>query len=88
MDGRELRYRVNADRTWSLYSVGENGVDDGGDPRPPGDKSTAKFFGSGLDVVWPQPATAEEIAQEEAPQHVGEEAAARMLKRYGLAPAK
>ena len=32
MDGQPLRYRRNADGTFLLYSVGENGKDDGGDP--------------------------------------------------------
>ena len=64
MDGQRLRYRRNADGTFLLYSVGENGVDDGGDP------SLEKFVKSSnhywqndhaLDWVWPQPATPEEI---------------------------
>ena len=32
MNGQPLRYRRNADGTFLLYSVGENGVDDGGNP--------------------------------------------------------
>ena len=32
MDGQPLRYRPNADGTFLLYSVGQNGKDDGGDP--------------------------------------------------------
>jgi hypothetical protein len=87
MDGGELRYRVNANGTWILYSVGENGVDDGGNPQPSSEKSQTKFFGYGLDAVWPQPATPEEVArEEEASQRVGMDA--QMMKRYGLVPAK
>jgi hypothetical protein len=64
VDGQPLRYRLNADGTFLLYSIGENGKDDGGDP------SLEKGFESyypgwqspyALDWVWPQPATAEEI---------------------------
>lgn len=34
MDGRDLRYRANPDGTYLLYSVGNDGVDNGGDPTP------------------------------------------------------
>jgi hypothetical protein len=54
MDWKPLRYRVNADGTYTLYSVGENGKDDGGNAAwttnaPPG-------WLSGMDIVWPRPA--------------------------------
>jgi hypothetical protein len=64
VDGKPLRYRLHSDGTFLLYSVGDNGKDDGGDP------SLEKGFeASGfqwqhfhaLDWVWPQPATPEEI---------------------------
>ncbi len=64
MDGQPLRYRRNADGTFLLYSVGANGVDDGGDP------SLEKYVKSSnhywqndhaLDWVWPQSATPKEI---------------------------
>src|SRR5581483_243634 len=32
MDGQPLRYQCKTDGSFLLYSVGENGVDDGGDP--------------------------------------------------------
>jgi hypothetical protein len=87
MDGGELRYRVNADGTWILYSVGENGVDDGGNPWPRPGRSQTEHYGSGLDAVWLEPATPEEVArEEEASQRVGVDA--QMMKRYGLVPAK
>ncbi|MCB1127969.1 MAG: hypothetical protein KDM81_15855, partial [Verrucomicrobiae bacterium] len=35
MDGEPLRYRLNPDSTWLLYSVGEDGNDDGGDAECP-----------------------------------------------------
>jgi hypothetical protein len=81
-----LRYRLNADGTWILYSVGENGVDDGGHPQPPPGKAPAKIFASGLDAVWPRPATPEEIAQAEETSARGKNTDLRA--RYGLAPAK
>ncbi len=64
VDGKPLRYRRNADDTFLLYSVGENGKDDGNNP------SLEKGFESlypgwqsphALDWVWPQPATEDEI---------------------------
>ena len=64
VDGKPLHYRLKADGTFLLYSVGDNGKDDGGDP------SLEKGFESSgfqwqhfhaLDWVWPQPATPEEI---------------------------
>ena len=64
VDGQPLRYRRNADGTFLLYSVGENGVDDGGNPAlEPGVTSSSHAWQNphALDWVWPQPATAEEI---------------------------
>jgi hypothetical protein len=60
MNGQALHYQKNSDGTFLLYSVGENGVDDGGNP------SSHKWwefywFAHTLDLVWPQPATDEEI---------------------------
>lgn len=52
MDIRPLRYRADG-RNWSLYSIGENGLDDGGDASPiPGDQ-----WDTPRDHVWPQPAS-------------------------------
>lgn len=60
MNGQALHYQKNSDGTFLLYSVGENGVDNGGNP------SFHKWwefywFANTLDLVWPQPATTEEI---------------------------
>ena len=63
MDGNPLRYRLDADGSFTLYSVGSNGVDEGGDPRP--EKGDSHYLLHGRDVVWPQPATPEEL--QEAP---------------------
>jgi hypothetical protein len=60
MDGKLLRYKLNADGTFTLYSVGENGVDDGGDPNS--QQPTGSFqMWYALDAVWPVAATQEEI---------------------------
>ncbi len=60
MSGESLRYRLNSDGTFLLYSVGEDGKDDGGDPT----STTASRFDlwDGRDAVWPAPASAERAA--------------------------
>jgi hypothetical protein len=64
VDGKSLRYRPNADGTFLLYSVGENGVDDGGNPSLEKFVTGSNFYWQNdhaLDWVWPQPATEKEI---------------------------
>lgn len=64
MDGESLRYRRNTDGTFVLYSVGEDGKDDGGDPSLPKNVESSSFYwqsSRALDWVWPQAATPEEI---------------------------
>ncbi len=66
IDGKPLRYLLNPDGTFTLYSIGEDGVDDHGN-------STSKSisysynppcgFFEGLDIVWPSRATIEEIGR-------------------------
>ncbi|MEI9959723.1 MAG: hypothetical protein WDM76_00945 [Limisphaerales bacterium] len=63
-DGKSLKYHPNIDGTFLLYSVGENGVDDGGDPALEKGVTSSSFNWQNphaLDWVWPQPATEEEI---------------------------
>lgn len=62
LDGQPLRYRLRADGTYLLYSVGADGRDDGGDDRRKlaGDKPQ---FLLGRDMVWPRAATPEELRQ-------------------------
>lgn len=64
-DGKPLRYHPNADGTFLLYCVGEDGVDDGGDPTlPAGIINHASIYWQNTharDWVWPQPATDAEI---------------------------
>jgi hypothetical protein len=71
VDGQPLRYRRNPDGTFRLYSVGENGKDDGGDPSLEKGFESAGFQWQhfhALDWVWPQPATPEEIQKYYAEQ--------------------
>lgn len=51
MSAKPLRYRLNADGSFTLYSVGEDGRDDGGDPNSA--SGTNKFgLWEGRDAVW------------------------------------
>lgn len=54
MSGRPLGYQANSDRTFTLYSAGNDGVDNGGDSSPtlPGGKLG---LWDGRDAVWPLP---------------------------------
>jgi hypothetical protein len=62
MDGKPLRYRLQEDGMFLLYSIGEDGEDNGGDPIHPESASGARnFWWSGRDAVWPRPASAEDI---------------------------
>jgi hypothetical protein len=56
MDGKPLRYKLRPDGDFLLYSVGEDGIDDGGDPLPL-PLSLSKRWVEGRDIVWPRVAT-------------------------------
>lgn len=58
-DGRLLRYRRLPEGGFLLYSVGEDGTDDGGDPSPAQLTASPNWL-RGRDVVWPQPASDQE----------------------------
>jgi len=63
-DGQPLRYQHKPDGTFLLYSIGEDGVDNGGDasPLPRTLTQTSDFhWKSGRDLIWPSPATPQEI---------------------------
>ncbi len=52
LGAKPLGYRLNADGSFTLYSAGEDGRDDGGDATPP--SATSRFdLWSGRDAVWP-----------------------------------
>jgi hypothetical protein len=63
MDGKPLRYRLSGTNSFSLYSVGLDGFDDGGDVRPKEANSKSFFWTQGKDSVWPQPATMEQLRE-------------------------
>jgi hypothetical protein len=60
VDGKRLRYQLNSDGTFLLYSIGADGVDDGGDATPVPPAKALQWL-RGRDWVWPQPATEQEI---------------------------
>jgi len=53
--GKPFRYRLNADDSFMLYSVGMDGLDDGGDPEPVSPGKSLLDLWSGKDAVWPSP---------------------------------
>jgi hypothetical protein len=61
--GKPLHYRLQPAGTFLLYSVGEDGHDDGGDPTSmdPASHSFSWLSPKVRDLVWPQPATQAEI---------------------------
>lgn len=59
-DGKPLRYRLQPNGTFLLYSLGENFQDDGGDPTPLNPDRIYNDIWNGKDAVWPTPATAAE----------------------------
>lgn len=61
MDGKPMRYRVQADGSYVLYSVGSDTVDQGGDPSRLSDQSQSANPWSRKDLVWPAPARPEEV---------------------------
>jgi hypothetical protein len=56
MDGKPLRYKLRPDGDFLLYSVGEDGIDDGGDPTPASQTTSLNWI-LGRDIVWPRVAT-------------------------------
>jgi hypothetical protein len=64
VDGQPLRYRLNTDGSFVLYSVGEDAQDDGGDSRPSESSATQQKLDSwsGRDWVWPQAPAAGKMA--------------------------
>jgi hypothetical protein len=65
MDGKLIRYRLQPDGTPLLYSVGENGTDDGGSAEPADESqlggASARNLWKRKDFVWPLPASEEEL---------------------------
>jgi hypothetical protein len=63
LDGKPLRYRRSEDGRFTLYSVGLDFQDDGGNSRQPG-MLWASSGRDKTDLVWPRPASAPELAAE------------------------
>jgi hypothetical protein len=68
VDGKNLRYRLEATRDFTLYSIGADGEDNGADPSPVPPKAnnsrpstSTPRWQNGKDLVWPKPATPAEI---------------------------
>jgi hypothetical protein len=55
MDGNPLRYRVNADGTFTLWSIGEDLKDDGGDGSDAAPATRTTDIWDRKDVLWPRP---------------------------------
>ncbi len=63
MDGKPLRYRLNPDGSFLLYSVGDDGEDNGGDASLTGTTTNLNNWpGASRDFVWPRAATPAEAA--------------------------
>jgi hypothetical protein len=60
MDGKALRYRMQPDGGFVLYSVGLDGKDNGGDSTLVTGKKNFNQIWDERDAVWPSPATDEE----------------------------
>jgi len=60
-DGKPLKYHPNADKTFRLYGVGEDGIDDGGNPTNTAGDGFSWQSNHARDWVWPQPAREAEI---------------------------
>ncbi len=94
IDGQPQRYRLQPNGGFALYSVGEDGVDNGGDPSPPSDSSatTRPNWLNGRDVVWPQPASAAELElyfQKQAAEKLAAKPITpqQLRERYGISAA-
>jgi hypothetical protein len=100
MDGRPLRYRVNPDGTYALWSVGEDFTDHGGDFTPLNSKAATVRWWNAKDAVLPLRASDAEFAAwqaaEEAKRLESQRTAGgtntlgipvELMRRYGLLPA-
>ncbi len=61
MDGKSVKYRLNPDGRFTLYSIGEDGKDEGGDATLLDDKNGTRSLWARKDYVWPLPASSEEV---------------------------
>jgi hypothetical protein len=61
VNGKPLRYHLNDDGTFTLYSVGEDGEDNDADASNANPASASFQWQQGRDWVWPEPASKEEV---------------------------
>ncbi len=61
MDGKPIRYRLRDGGDFRLFSVGADGVDDGGDGSLSASQSGISNLGDRKDLVWPSVALPEEV---------------------------
>lgn len=61
MDGQPIRFKSLSDGKFLLYSVGEDGIDSGGDSGLQPGKTNLRNWWQRKDVVWPAPASDEEV---------------------------
>jgi hypothetical protein len=61
VDGQQLRFHRDPEASSVLYSVGEDGKDDGGDTSLRPDKTNLRMLWERKDVVWLAPASAAEV---------------------------
>lgn len=93
MDGHPLRYRRDSDDTFTLWSIGEDLQDNGGDPTSTTSQASSFQWWRARDAVWPQRATTEQIEAWRAAEAARPEGKpvstllnAELMKRYGLVP--
>ena len=63
MDGKPMRYRLDPDGQFGLYSVGEDEQDDAGSAALRPDKSSPRNLWDRKDFVWPAAATPDEVEE-------------------------
>jgi len=61
IDGKPFRYRLDSNNAFVLYSIGDDGKDDAGNPQPADEHKKSLAWQLGRDWVWPQPATLAEV---------------------------
>lgn len=61
MDGKPIKYKLQPDGSFMLYSVGEDGKDDGGDSSLVPDAEAPHNYKQRRDYLWPAPARPEEV---------------------------
>lgn len=84
-----MRYRLNPDGTFTLWSIGEDLIDHGGDPTPtrrPGDQPSWSWW-LAIDAVWPAAASDDDIEASMRKETAKLEKYEEIIReRYGLRP--